>query len=63
MIKDDIKFADEDKKENERVDAKNAFDGDMHSMRTATKSSREKQGKKQVWKPSLRLEEAGCGCL
>merc|ERR1712137_1053776 len=36
MIKEAEQFADEDKKVKERVDAKNAFDGYIHSMRSAT---------------------------
>ena len=44
MIKDAEQFADEDKKVKERVDAKNAFDGYMHSMRTATEGSGENKG-------------------
>merc|ERR1719215_527949 len=35
MIKDAEQFADEDKKVRERVDAKNAFDGYLHSMRNS----------------------------
>merc|ERR1711881_170286 len=35
MIKEAEQFADEDKKVKERVDAKNAFDGYVHSMRNA----------------------------
>merc|ERR1712003_240580 len=35
MIKEAEQFADEDKKVKERVDAKNAFDGYLHSMRSA----------------------------
>merc|ERR1712113_846280 len=37
-------FADEDKKGKERVDAKNAFDGYIHSMRSATEGSGENKG-------------------
>merc|ERR1712242_392811 len=37
-------FADEDKKVKERVDAKNAFDGYLHSMRSATEGSGENKG-------------------
>eukprot|EP00438_Fugacium_kawagutii_P030098 Skav228187 [mRNA] locus=scaffold3933:467168:469780:+ [translate_table: standard] len=36
MIREAEEFADEDKKVKERVDAKNAFDGYIHSMRSAT---------------------------
>merc|ERR1712151_892668 len=39
MIKEAEQFADEDKKVKERVDAKNAFDGYLHSMRAATEGS------------------------
>jgi len=39
MIKDAEKNADEDKKVRERVDAKNAFDGYLHSMRSATEGA------------------------
>merc|ERR1712166_800023 len=44
MIKDAEQFADEDKKVKERVDAKNSFDGYMHSMRTATEGSGDNKG-------------------
>merc|ERR1712205_90839 len=44
MIKEAEQFADEDKKEKERVDAKNAFDGYIHSMRSATEGSGENKG-------------------
>merc|ERR1712216_747620 len=39
MIKEAEQFADEDKKVKERVDAKNSFDGDVPSMRSATEGS------------------------
>jgi len=39
MIKEAEQFADEDKKVKERVDAKNSFDGYIHSMRSATEGS------------------------
>jgi len=39
MIKEAEQFADEDKKVKERVDSKNAFDGYIHSMRSATEGS------------------------
>jgi heat shock protein 5 len=39
MIKEAEQFADEDKKVKERVDAKNAFDGYMHSMKSAVEGS------------------------
>merc|ERR1711937_573040 len=39
MIKGAEMFADEDKKVRERVDAKNAFDGYLHSMRSAAEGS------------------------
>merc|ERR1712071_171965 len=39
MIKDAEQFADEDKKVRERVDAKNAFDGYLHSMRSAAEAA------------------------
>merc|ERR1712151_1423267 len=44
MIKEAEQFADEDKKVKERVDAKNAFDGYLHSMRSATWGSGENKG-------------------
>merc|ERR1711972_1090073 len=44
MIKEAEEFADEDKKVKERVDAKNAFDGYIHSMRSATEGSGENKG-------------------
>merc|ERR1712138_72467 len=39
MIKEAEQFADEDKKVKERVDAKNSFDGYLHSMRSAVEGS------------------------
>merc|ERR1711912_215265 len=44
MIKDAETFADEDKKVRERVDAKNAFDGYLHSMRSAAEGSGDNKG-------------------
>jgi heat shock protein 5 len=44
MIKDAELFADEDKKVRERVDAKNAFDGYLHSMRAAAEGSSDSKG-------------------
>merc|ERR1711939_398985 len=44
MIKEAEQFADEDKKVKERVDAKNSFDGYLHSMRSATEGSGENKG-------------------
>merc|ERR1712195_448747 len=44
MIKEAEQFADEDKKVKERVDAKNAFDGYLHSMRGAAEGSGENKG-------------------
>merc|ERR1739841_118203 len=44
MIKDAEMFADEDKKVRERVDAKNALDGYLHSMRSAAEGSGENKG-------------------
>merc|ERR1719145_416485 len=44
MIKEAEQFADEDKKVKERVDAKNAFDGYIHSMRSATEGPGENKG-------------------
>merc|ERR1719451_817 len=44
MIKEAEQVADEDKKVKERVDAKNAFDGYMHSMRSATEGSGDNKG-------------------
>merc|ERR1712091_819362 len=44
MIKEAEQFADEDKKVKERVDAKNALDGYIHSMRSATEGSGENKG-------------------
>merc|ERR1712054_79516 len=44
MIKEAEQFAEEDKKVKERVDAKNAFDGYIHSMRSATEGSGENKG-------------------
>merc|ERR1711903_382434 len=44
MIKEAEQFADEDKKVKARVDAKNAFDGYLHSMRSAVEGSGENKG-------------------
>merc|ERR1712216_822186 len=44
MIKEAEQFADEDEKVKERVDAKNAFDGYLHSMRGAVEGSGENKG-------------------
>merc|ERR1712066_576290 len=44
MIKEAEQFADEDKKVKERVDAKNAFDGYIHSMRSATEGTGDNKG-------------------
>merc|ERR1739847_244457 len=44
MIKEAEQFADEDKKVKERVDAKNAFDGYVHSMRGAAEGSGDNKG-------------------
>merc|ERR1712186_203287 len=44
MVNEAEQFADEDKKVKERVDAKNAFDGYIHSMRSATEGSGENKG-------------------
>merc|ERR1719181_1142643 len=44
MIQEAEQFADEDKKVKERVDAKNAFDGYIHSMRSAVEGSNENSG-------------------
>merc|ERR1719331_1138049 len=44
MIKEAELFADEDKKVKERVDAKNAFDGYLHSMRSAVEGSGDNKG-------------------
>merc|ERR1712124_167365 len=44
MIKEAEQFAEEDKKVKERVDAKNAFDGYLHSMRSAVEGSGDNKG-------------------
>merc|ERR1712185_620405 len=44
MIKEAEQYADEDKKVKERVDAKNSFDGYLHSMRNAAEGSGENKG-------------------
>merc|ERR1740127_122203 len=44
MIKEAEQFAEEDKKVKERVDAKNAFDGYIHSMKTAAEGSGDNKG-------------------
>merc|ERR1711865_1107320 len=47
MIKDAETFADEDKKVRERVDAKNAFDGYLHSLKVAVEGSGDNPGLKE----------------
>jgi len=44
MIKEAEQFADEDKKVKERVDAKNAFDNYLHSMKVAAEGSGDNKG-------------------
>merc|ERR1719331_3558329 len=44
MIKEAEEFADEDKKVKERVDARNAFDNYLHSMKSAVEGSGENPG-------------------
>merc|ERR1712093_555996 len=44
MIREAEEFAEEDKKVKERVDAKNSFDGYLHSMRSATEGSGDNKG-------------------
>lgn len=44
MIREAEEFADEDKKVKERVDAKNAFDGYIHSMRSSAEGSGNNKG-------------------
>merc|ERR1712098_72728 len=44
MIKEAEQFADEDKKVKERVDARNAFDGYLHAMRSSAEGSGENKG-------------------
>merc|ERR1719375_363423 len=44
MIKEAEQFADEDKKVKERIDARNAFDGYLHSMRSAVEGSGDNKG-------------------
>merc|ERR1712196_469379 len=44
MIKEAEQFADEDEKVKERVDAKNSFDGYLHSMRGAAEGSGDNKG-------------------
>merc|ERR1711881_782515 len=44
MIQEAEQFADEDKKVKERVDAKNAFDNYLHSMRVAAEGSGDNKG-------------------
>ena len=43
-IEDAEKFADEDKKVKERIDAKNAFDGYLHSLKSAVEGSGDNKG-------------------
>merc|ERR1711887_338174 len=44
MVEEAEKYKNEDKKVKERVDAKNAFDGYLHSMRSAVEGSGENKG-------------------
>jgi len=44
MIKEAEQFADEDKKVKERVDARNAFDGYVHSMRSTVEGTPDNKG-------------------
>merc|ERR1719165_23188 len=44
MIKDAEEFAEEDKLAKERIDARNAFDGYIHSMKSAVEGSGENKG-------------------
>lgn len=44
MIRDAEKFADEDKKTKERLDAKNAFDNYLHSMRNTVEGTADNKG-------------------
>merc|ERR1711860_450528 len=44
MIREAEEFADEDQKVKERVDAKNAFDGYLHAMRSAVEGSGDNKG-------------------
>jgi heat shock protein 5 len=44
MIREAEKFADEDKKIKERVDARNSFDNYLHSMRTTVEGSADNKG-------------------
>merc|ERR1711953_1074139 len=44
MIEESEEFAEKDKMVKERVDAKNAFDGYLYSMKSATKGSGENKG-------------------
>merc|ERR1719159_1577104 len=53
MIKDAETYADEDKKVKERVDAKNAFDGYLHSMKSATEGSGENKGLSEKMKEEV----------
>merc|ERR1711912_197222 len=39
MVREAEEFADEDKKVKERIDAKNAFDGYLHSLKSAVEGS------------------------
>jgi molecular chaperone DnaK (HSP70) len=41
MVREAEEFADEDKKVKERIDAKNAFDGYMHSLKSAVEGAQE----------------------
>lgn len=44
MVREAEEFADEDKKVKERIDAKNAFDGYLHSLKSAVEGSGENKG-------------------
>merc|ERR550537_2031360 len=58
MIKDAETYADEDKKVKERVDAKNAFDGYLHSMRSAVEGSGENKGLSEKLEEEEKIQDA-----
>merc|ERR1712230_214103 len=54
MIKEAEQFAEEDRKVKERVDAKNVFDGYLHSMRSAVEGSGDNKGLSEKLRPRRR---------
>jgi heat shock protein 5 len=58
MIREAEEYADEDKKTKERIDAKNAFDGYLHSLSSAIESGEGKLGDKMDDDEKEKIKEA-----